>query len=337
MKKIIFLIILGSLSIAAGCSDNVGFLIKPVPADLSLKETVVQRDRGFVWNKIALIDVEGLLINCRNGPFWSTWENPVSLFAEMLNKAKQDSAVKAVVIRINSPGGTVQASEAMYNQLQRFKRTSNKPVIACITNVGASGAYYLACGADVIVSQPSSITGSIGVIVQTIDFVGTMKLLGIRAEAITSGPYKAMGSPLKGLTDKEREIFRAMVKEFYDQFVEVVAKGRKKLDVKKVRALADGRVYTGKQAHQLGLVDKLGSVEDAIEIAKKAAKIKRANVVMYHRPYGYRSNVYSTFPGVVPATQINLLNLEMSELSLLRRPMFLYLWSTDLPAEDVQR
>ena len=146
-----------------------------------------------------------------------------------------------------------------------------------------------------------------------------------------------MGSPLKGLTDKEREIFRAMVKEFYDQFVEVVAKGRKKLDVKKVRALADGRVYTGKQAHQLGLVDKLGSVEDAIEIAKKAAKIKRANVVMYHRPYGYRSNVYSAFPGVVPATQINLLNLEMSELSLLRRPMFLYLWSTDLPAEDVQK
>jgi len=335
MKGIITRIIACSLFVLAGCSDNVGFLIKPVPADQRLKETVVRVDKGLVWNKVALIDVEGLLVNTRNGCVWSNWENPVSMLCEKLDKAQQDGAVKAVVIRINSPGGTVQASEAMYDQLQRFKRESRKPIVACITNVGASGAYYVACAADKIVCQPSSITGSIGVIIQTVNFVGTMKLLGIKAEAITSGPYKAMGSPLKGLTEKEREIFRSMVKEFYDQFIEVVTKGRDKLNAKQVRALADGRVFTGKQALRLGLVDRLGSVEDAIEQAKKAAGIKKAKVVMYHRPYGYRSNVYSAASLPAPATQINLLNLQMSELALLRRPMFLYLWSTDLTSNEI--
>jgi len=157
------------------------------------------------------------------GGFFSDGENPVSLLAEKLDRARADRNVKAMILRLNSPGGTVQATEAMYDLLECFRTQSDKPVVACITNVGASGAYYLACAADKVICQPTSITGSIGVIIQTVSFAGTMKMIGIRAEAITSGKLKDMGSPLKDLTKEQRQVFQGMVDEFYGRFVEVVA------------------------------------------------------------------------------------------------------------------
>jgi protease-4 len=325
-----FLLLACCAALAAGCGDSGGILIRSVPVDQRLKETVVQTDGGWISAKVALIDVDGLMINRRTGGWFVAGENPVSLLVEKLDKAKGDGNVKAVVLRINSPGGTVQASEAMHEALKRFRKDSGKPVIACITDVGASGAYYLACGADEIICQPSSITGSIGVVVQTLSFAGTMKMLGISSDAITSGPLKVMGSPLKDLTQEERKVFQAMVDEFYDRFVAVVAEGRKPLSAEKARALADGRVYTGRQALKLGLVDKLGDLQPAIADAKKAADVEKVKVVMYHRPLGYRANVYSSLAAPTPAMQINLLNLQGGELMLLRRPSFLYLWSTDL-------
>ena len=313
----------------SGCGGNAGYLVKPISLDQRLVESVVQAEAGWFVPKVALIDVGGLIVNDRRGPLFGDCENPVSLFAEKLEAAGRDANVKAVVLRINSPGGTVQATEAMYNCLLRFRRQTGKPVIACITDVGASGGYYLACGSQRIICQPSSITGSIGVIIQTVNFTGTMKMLGIKADAVTSGKLKAMGSPLKDLTEQERRIFQEMVNEFYERFVEVVAEGRSGLDVEKVRKLADGRVLTGRQAVQAGLADQLGGLQDAVAEAKKAAGIRKAKVVMYHRPLGYRANVYSAAAVRSPVTQINLINLQMGQLLLLRRPSFLYLWSTD--------
>ncbi len=312
----------------AGCGGNAGYLVKPVSLDQRLTESVVQADPGWFVGKIALIDVDGLIVNKRQGPLFSNWENPVSLFTEKLDVAGRDKSVQAVVLRINSPGGTVQATETMYNRLRRFRKQTGKPVIACITDVGASGGYYLACGSQRIICQPSSITGSIGVMIQTVNFAGTMKMLGIEADAVTSGRLKAMGSPLKDLTEQERRIFQEMVNEFYERFVEVVAEGRSGLDAEKVRKLADGRVFTGRQAVQAGLADRLGGLQDAVAEAKKAANMKKAKVVMYHRPLGYRANVYSAAAVRSPVTQINLINLQMGQLLLLRRPSFLYLWST---------
>ena len=310
-----------------GCGDETGFLVRPVRADQRLREKVVQADRGWYVAKIALIDVSGVMVNEPVG-WLGRGENPVSLLAEKLDAAQHDSAVKAVVLRINSPGGTVQATEAMYQCLVRFRQRSGKPVIACITDIGASGGYYLACGAGKIISQPSSITGSVGVLIQTVSFAGTMKLLGIKSEAVASGPLKTMGSPLRDMTEQERRLFQEIVTEFFDRFVEVVAAGRPVLSPEKVKALADGRVYTGRKALAAGMVDQLGYLPDAIDAAKQAAGIKRAKVVMYHRPLGYRANVYSA--ATPPGMQINLINLQVGELMMLRRPMFLYLWSTDL-------
>lgn len=319
--------------VLAGCGGNAGYLLKPVSLDRRLVESVVQADPGWVFNKVALIDVSGLIVNDRRGPMFGDAENPVSLFSEKLDAAARDANVKAVVLRINSPGGTVQATETMYNRLIRFRKQSGKPVIACITDVGASGGYYLACGSQRIICQASSLTGSIGVIIQTINFAGTMKMLGIEADAVTSGRLKAMGSPLKKLTLPERQIFQDMVNEFYEQFVRVVAEGRGSLNVEQVRKLADGRVFTGRQAVRAGLADRLGDLQDAVAEAKKAAGIGKAKVVMYHRPLGYRANVYSIAPTDTPAMQINLINLQLGQLAMLGRPGFLYLWSTGVGAE----
>ena len=316
----------------SGCGGSAGYLVKPVSLDQRLTESVVQSDPGWVFSKVALIDVSGLIVNEHIGPLFGDSENPVSLFSEKLDAAARDANVKAVVLRINSPGGTVQASEAMYNYLRRFRKQTGKPVIACITDVGASGGYYLACGSQRIICQPSSITGSIGVMIQTVNFEGTMKMLGIKADAVTSGRLKAMGSPLKKLTEQERQIFQDMVNEFYEQFVKVVTEGRSGLNAEKVRKLADGRVLTGRQAVQAGLVDQIGYLQDAVADAKKAAGISKAKVVMYHRPLGYRANVYSSAPADTPAMQINLINLQLGQLALLRRPGFLYLWSADIEA-----
>lgn len=327
------LVIVAVAGVLGGCGGHVGYVIKPVPLDERLRETVVQSDSGWVTDKIALIDVDGLILNQRGG-LWGAGENPVSLLAEKLDKAHRDRSVKAVILRINSPGGTVQATEAMHWRVRRFAREAGKPVLSCITDVGASGGYYLACAGERILCQPSSITGSIGVIIQTVSFAGTMKLLGISAEAINSGQLKDMGSPLKELTDAERKVFQSIVDEFYERFVAVVAGARNGLTAEKVRSLADGRVYTGRQALELGLADRLGGLQDAVAEAKKAAAIKKAKVVMYHRPLGYRANVYSATAAPAPATQINLLNVQAGELMLLRRPSFLYLWSSDISGQS---
>ena len=314
-----------------GCGDpSGGFLIRPVPADQRLQETVVQSDKGWTGDKIAIIELEGLIMNARPSFLWNEGENPVSLLAEKLRIAAADPKVKAVLLRVNSPGGTVQASEAMYELLLRFGRQSGKPVVAYIMDMGASGAYYVSCAAGRILCQSTSITGSIGVIMQTVSFAGTMQKLGISADAICSGPHKDMASPLKELSPEDRKILQDMINEFYGKFVSVVCAGRKDLSPEKARQLADGRVYTGKQAVELGLVDRVCDMQEALDEAKAAAKVKSARVVMYHRPLGYKSNVYSSAAdgaGGQALTQFNLLNVQANDLSLLRRPTFLYLWT----------
>jgi protease-4 len=316
----------------AGCGgENMGFLVKPVSAHQELREAVVADDGLLVANKIALIDVSGMLLNARVGGLFGDNENPASLFCEKLDKARNDSSVKAVVLRLNTPGGTVQASEAMYDYLQRFRRSTGKPVIACITDMGASGGYYLACGCDRILVQSTSITGSIGVIIQTVSFAGTMEWLRISTDAVVSGPFKDMASPLRAMKPQEREMLQQMVNEFYDKFLSVVGQGRKDRLKDDLRKLADGRVYTGRQAVENGLADGLGDVTDACAQARKAAGVSRAKVVMYHRPLGYRASVYSAAPEISPqagGTTVNLLNLQNSELMTLGRPAFLYLWTT---------
>ncbi len=172
-------------------------------------------------------------------------------------------------------------------------------------------------------ADKTSLVGSIGVIVETLSFYGTMQKIGVDACAITSGPYKDMGSPLKPLSEKDRVVLQGIVNGYYARFLAVVDDGRPKLQADRVRELADGRVYTAQQALDNGLVDCLGTMDDAIQLAKQCAGMTRAKVVMYHRPLGYRGSVYAG----PAAPQINLLNISNADLSYLCRPQFMYLWT----------
>jgi protease-4 len=315
--------------VLAGCGPS-AILVQRVSGKRELKETEIGRDKGaFVSDKIAVIDVDGLMMNRESGGFLRGGENPVSLYVEKLDKARKDKKVKAVVLRLNSPGGTVGAADLMYHSLERFKDKSNKPVVACMLDVAASGAYYLACGSDGIVAQPSSITGSIGTIMQTMSFKGTMDKLGIKAVAIKSGELKDLASPLRDLSEEERELLQQIVTEFYEQFVEVVVEGRAGLQQERVRELGDGRVFTGQQALEAGLVDRIGYPSDAVKWAKKLAGVKKARVVMYHRPHGYRSNVYSSADGGTDLSGA-LINIELPDWLTAEGAQFLYLWQPGL-------
>ncbi len=312
------------LLIAAGCGPT-AYKITPVPADQRLEESTLIDEGGLSPAKIVLVDVDGIIMNSQKPSLFGHGEHPVALFTENLDKATKDPAVKALVLRLNSPGGGVTASDIMYGEVLHFKECTGgkRPVVAVMMDVAASGAYYLACGCDEIVAQPTTVTGSIGVIMQMVNVAGTMRKIGVDANAIKSGRMKDAGSPLRELKPEEREIFQQLVNQFFDRFVEVVAKGRS-LEEARVREFADGRVYSAQQALDLKLIDRIGTLRDALCGVKEKIGAKRVKVVTYHRPLGWKPNIYAEQPAA-PA-QLNLLNIQLPNL-LYSDAQFMYLWS----------
>ena len=308
----------------AGCNAP-SLLITPVSSRQRLVETVLKRDAWFARDKIALIEVNGVIVNAPKPQLLGKGEHPVSYLLEQLEKARRDRAVKAVILRINSPGGAVVASELMHEDIRHFKE-SGKPVIAVMMDVAASGAYYIACACDEIVAQPSTITGSIGVMMQMLDVSETMRMIGIKADAITSGEHKDTGSPLRPMRPQERELFQGIVDQMYDRFVQVVADGRPDLDAAAVRSIADGRVYTASQALELGLIDRIAGVRDTVSAVKQRIGVKNIRLVTYHRPVGYKPNVRASVPGRTHG-DVNLLNVDLSDWPLTPSPRFMYLWA----------
>lgn len=307
-----------------GCSAP-SLLITPVSGRRALVETVIMRESAFAVDKIALIDVSGVILNVPRPQLLGEGENAVSLLLEQLDKARRDRYVKAVILRINSPGGSVVASRLMYDEILHFRK-SGKPVIAIMMDVAASGGYYIACACDAIMAQSSTITGSIGVIMQLFDMSETMNKIGIKGEAITSGTHKDTGSPFRPMRPEERKLFQSIVDEMYNRFVEVVVRGRPDLDRETVKRLADGRVYTGLQAVQLGLIDRIANMRETIRETKKRIGAKSVRVVAYKRPATYRPNYYARAPRDRQG-DVNLVKLDLPSWLTASFPRFLYVWS----------
>ena len=229
-----------------------------------------------------------------------------------MERATNDSAVKAVVLRINSPGGTVTCSDTMYEIVKKFRAATHKPVIADTQEVAASGAFYVACGCDKIVAHPTSVVGSIGVIFQTFEVTGTMAKLGITSNAIVSGPHKEMGSPFVKLQPDDRALMQQMVDDYYARFVNVVTTNRH-VDSADLKIATDGRVFSGERAVQIGLVDQTGLLDDAIDLAKKMSGATSAEVVMYKRPYGYSGSIYSSASAPPPRADVMRLEIPAAD------------------------
>src|ERR1700730_15835751 len=276
--------------------------------------------------KVLLMDVSGVLADETGGIVLGSPPPRVPIVArvrEELQKATEDENVKALIVRINSPGGTITASDLIYREIDNFKTRNKIPVVAIMMDVGASGGYYAALAGDTIMALPTTVTGSIGVVMLTVNAQGLMEKIGVAPLAIKSGAMKDAGSPSRPLTEQERMVFQSVIDQMYGRFVSLIVRSRR-LTEEKVRAAADGRIYTAEQAKALGLVDELGYMDDAVAAARKAAGVADARVIMYHRPKEYRSNFYSAAPAPTPGVESSLQQLTM--LVNGSGPRFLYLW-----------
>lgn len=311
----------------AGCQPAGGVKLSLIPADKTLQEKMVIREAAIA-PKIAVVEISGMLLDQQINQMFSEGENPVSFALEQLKKAQEDASVKAVILRINSPGGTVTASEILYDEIQRFKTKTHKPVVTVMMDVTASGGYYAACASDHLIAYPTTVTGSIGVIMQLFSLEGTLDAIHLKTYAIKSGPFKDAGSPLRDLTAEEREYFDAIVQQFYGRFLAVVRAGRPNLSVEQIKAAADGKVFTADQALAKGLVDEVGTVYTAVEYLKKKTNHAKMNVVVYHRPMEWKPNIYASSGTPSPqAAQAGPVQINMSMVEDALRPKFLYLWA----------
>jgi protease-4 len=240
-------------------------------------------------DKIAVIALAGIISSSPEGSV--SEDGMVGEIRDQLLQAMEDKKVKAIILRINSPGGEVVASDAIYQAVAKAR--DEKPVIAIIETMGASGAYYAAMGTSHVIAHDLSITGSIGVIMQSFTFGGyegsLMGKVGVKSYTFKSGRYKDLLNPTREATEEEKQLINEMIMEVYDKFVGIVAAERD-IDVEKLRTgLADGRIFSGKQALANGLVDELGYFEDAIERAKTLAKIDDAKVIRYAMPFSLQN------------------------------------------------
>ncbi|MDE2059582.1 MAG: signal peptide peptidase SppA [candidate division NC10 bacterium] len=224
-------------------------------------------------SKVALITVEGVILDSKE-------------VIEQLEKYRENPSVKAIVLRINSPGGGVAPSQEIYEELLKTRQTDKKPVVASMGSVAASGGYYIASATDLIVANPGTITGSIGVLLQIPNITGLMQKIGVKSVVVKSGQHKDLASPTREMTAAERQILQGMLDDIHDQFIDVVAKGRQ-IDRKKIEAMADGRIFSGREAQSLGLVDQLGNLQDAIERAGALAGIHGKPAIIQERKRGF--------------------------------------------------
>jgi protease-4 len=301
------------LMLLAGLSGCFVIKINLAPETQPLEEQAIA---GEGRDKVLLMDLTGVITSEDSGSVLGGKKEPgmLALVREQLDRARLDKNVKALVIRINSPGGGVTASDTLYHEIKKYKDETGVKVVAHILDTGTSGAYYAALAADRIAAQPTSITGSIGVTMLRIDATGLMQKIGVQALEISSGAEKGMGSPFRPVSNEEKKIFQGMIDSMYGRFVRVVADGRK-MDPERVRQLADGRIYTSQEAKDAGLIDQIGYLEDAFTQAKTLAHLERATIVTYLRPGEYRPNVYS----------MNLININFGDVA---GPgiRFTYLW-----------
>lgn len=296
-------------------------------APAPLRESVVDGTSG---PKIVLVEISGVISDeAERAGFIGQKPSLVAETKSVLDLAADDDEVAAVLLRIDSPGGSVSASDTIYHEILTWKQAKKKPVVAFFSGLSTSGAYYLAMAADRVVAHPASVTGSIGVIMPGISIEGLMTKYGVADQTLTSGPYKDAGSMLRDMRPEERKQLLSVIDDLYARFTDVVAAGRPALDKQKIRTLADGRIYSAPQALAAGLVDQIGYLDDAVAEVRKRAGISESQVVVYTRGNRPTENVYSHTPN------LSLASLELA-LQALRRaqlsPGFYYLWPQALMA-----
>jgi protease-4 len=277
--------------------------------------------------RVALIDLDGLLVNQNMTGLYSVGENPVGAFREKLEAAAADPRVRAVVLRINSPGGGVAATDILAEELRRFRRGSNKPVVACLMDVATGGAYYLAVGCDRVIAVPTGVVGAVGAIINHANLQDAMAQLNVRIDTIKAGKLVDMGSVTAPLPDDAKKLFQEMSNGFRDRFVDRVRRHRTSMTPEDWAAIGDGRVVAAPKAVALHLVDALGYLDDAIGDAERLGGIQGAEIVFFQRSGYPTRSIYAIAPNV--PIQTELIPFSYPGLERSKLPTFLYLWLPD--------
>lgn len=284
---------------------------------------VERRLEGSGKQKVLLIDVSRVIVSAeRPGLLGSPRPSLLARVREELKRAEKDDRVRAVVVRINSPGGTVTASDTLYRELREFRTKTGRPMIAHLLDVGTSGAYYVALAADEIVASPTTVTGSIGVVLAGINMSGLMDKLGVKNQTLKSGALKDAGSPLRPMTSEDEAVLQRILTAMHERFLALVQERRPAITGESLQTIRDGRVLYAEEARALGLVDRIGYLDDAIRRARELANLEEATVVVYQRPSQQAENIYS--PASLWSVLAELFLGEVGAVSM--GPQFWYLW-----------
>ena len=314
------------LLVFSGCT---GLNVTLLPRTEPLEEKVLE---GEGRAKVLLIDLDGVIsfkeesesLLLKKGP------SKVAFFREALLKAEADPDIAGVIIRINSPGGNVAASDTLYHEIISFRQKKKIPVYAHIMELCASGGYYVASAADRIIASPTAITGSIGVIAMKFNLEGLFSKIGVSGETYKSGPKKDFWTPFRPSTAEEKKMLQDIIDKLYARFLDVVYLGRQKvLNEEEVKALADGRILTAGDALDARLIDQMAYLDETIDTMKKDLHIENVKVVTYIRPKTFTSNIYSGYPEMpLQGPQvINLISINAEDLALFSGVQFMYLWN----------
>ncbi len=278
---------------------------------------------GTADGSIAILDVDGVIQDTGGGGLFDAAGYNHQQFISQIDHAMSDPQVQGIILRVNTPGGGVVESAEIYDKIVEAKENFGKSVYVSMGSMAASGGYYISAPADRIIASPHTITGSIGVIMESINIAELAENFGVKVETIKSGPYKDIMSSTRDMTSEEREILQSLIDESYDEFVRIIAEGRQ-IDEEEVRQIADGRIYSGNQALNLNLVDELGSLEDTISWMKE--ELGDLSVVRYQMSNSL-SNLWSMSMQRIFSSEKQELNRIQEYISKHRAPTLKYIYA----------
>jgi len=287
-----------------------------------LKEFTLE---GSSTDRILLIPVNGLISDMPKKGLIGTSPSLVEQVVSQMNKAERDKRIKAVLLKINSPGGTITASDLLYHEILSFKEKTGAKIIISMMDIATSGAYYISLPADMIISHPTTVTGSVGVIFLQPKVTGLMNKIGLGVDVKKFGKNKDMGSPFRDSSDEEQKLMQSAVNDFGERFISLVQKHRKP-EKQAMVEIATARIFLADEAQKIGLVDKIGYLSDAVKESKKLAGITGdARVVVYRRTEFPEDNYYNIAGVASEGLNYSIINIEIPE-SIILKTGFYYLW-----------
>lgn len=278
--------------------------------------------------KVLLIHIKGVITDSvQSGSILQSQDKiPLSSqIREQLDMAEKDKNIKGLILYIDSPGGEVTTCDIIHHEILAYKKRNSVPVTVIMGSLAASGGYYLSVCGDTIIAHPTTVTGSIGVLITKLSIQDLLEKVGIQDETVKSGANKTMGSFFKDMSPEEQKLFQQIVDNMYERFLQVILQSRKNLTIDELRKIADGRVFVAQDALKYGLIDKIGYFDDAVAAAKKAAAAEEVKIITYIRPGTYRPNYYAGAQIKNEGT-INILSIEADQFNSKFGTRFMYLW-----------